>query len=180
MATFKQIIQDQTPEIQSLAEAVRELVLEVRPDARMEVETSWGGYLLFKQAVVDSNTVCFLSAHKKHVSLGFSQGAKLEDPSNLLKGTGRLQRHVKLKKPEELKNPALRDLLSRAWSLQPPDEVVQESLNRLRSLCLGLAGTSDVAATRRLHERSRLDSTARRVFSCTTERCSWLTKVTQP
>ena len=54
---FEDLIVDNEPEIQPLAQAARELLSSVRPDARQEVETSWGGYLLFKQPTDGGNTV---------------------------------------------------------------------------------------------------------------------------
>ena len=142
-ADFQQIVSDQTPAIQELAYATRDFVLSIRPDANLEVESSWGGYLLFKQAVEAANTVCFISAYKKHVSLGFSQGVNLDDPNGLLKGTGKLQRHVKLKKPADLQNPALKEILIQAWSLQPADEVMQQTVGKLREVCLSLPRASE-------------------------------------
>lgn len=140
---FQSFIQECEPEVQDLARSAQALILELRPDARLEVETAWGGYLLFKQPVEGANTVCFLSAHKKHVSLGFSQGTELKDPADLLQGKGKLQRHVKLKKPADLERAELRALIQAAWSLQPESQVVQDAMSRLREICLALPDSSE-------------------------------------
>jgi hypothetical protein len=58
-----------------------------------------------------SEHFCYISLQKEDVNLGFNYGSELPDPANLLKGTGNLFRHVKLTKPEDLANPALRQLL---------------------------------------------------------------------
>ncbi len=39
----------------------------------------------------------YVNIAKRHVSVGFFQGASLRDPKRLLEGTGRSMRHVKLK-----------------------------------------------------------------------------------
>ena len=44
------------------------------------------------------------------MNLGFNHGAELPDPSDLLEGTGKLFRHVKLRSLEDVENPDLRDL----------------------------------------------------------------------
>lgn len=131
-----------SPAIQQLAQQCRQLVLQVTPDAVEGIETAWGGYLLFKQ-VQEGNTVCWISLHKKHVSLGFSMGADMSDPAGLLQGTGKRQRHVKIKNAEELQRPALRALLQEAWSSQPGAEVLQDALKRIRAICQSLAGTQE-------------------------------------
>lgn len=123
--------------------ATRDLVLSVIPQAREEVETSWGGYLLFKQSE-GGNTVCFVSAHRKHVSLGFAEGAELEDPAGLLQGSGKRQRHVKIKKPTDLNNPALKGLVEAAWARQPDAQVLEGAVERLREICLALPEANEV------------------------------------
>lgn len=45
---------------------------------------------------------CYLRATKDHVNLGFMNAEKLNDPDNLLKGTGKSMRHVKIKTVEEI------------------------------------------------------------------------------
>lgn len=132
-----------TPAIQQLAEQARQLVLSVQPQVHEDIEPAWGGYLLFKQLAGAGNTVCWLSLHKKHVSIGFSNGSEMPDPEGLLEGSGKRQRHVKIKKPEDLQKPALRELLQQVWSNQPEAEVLAEALERIRSICLGLAGTGE-------------------------------------
>jgi predicted DNA-binding protein (MmcQ/YjbR family) len=89
------------------------------------------------------NTVCFLSLHKKHVSLGFSQASELEDPARLLQGTGKHQRHVKLKSLAEVNCPELRALLTQAWDRQPEPAALQAALEKVRELCLAMPKTSE-------------------------------------
>ena len=137
------LLQGHSPAVQQLAEESRQLVLSIHPEAHQEIETAWGGYLLFKQVAGAGNTVCWVSPNKKHVSLGFSMGSELSDPQGLLQGTGKRQRHVKLKKAEDLHNPALRALLEQAWASQPGAQTLQDALERIREICLGLAGTQE-------------------------------------
>lgn len=132
-----------TPEVQAIFEKARSLVLGVRPDCHQEVETAWGGYLLFKQVKGAGSSVCFLSAHSKHVSLGFAEGALMADPEGLLQGSGKRQRHVKLKKLGDVDQPALKSLVTAAWVDQPEPGELKESLEKLREICLALPGASE-------------------------------------
>lgn len=134
---------DKSSQVQALFEKARSLVLAVRPDCYQEVETSWGGYLLFKQVKEAGSSVCFLSAHNKHVSLGFAEGTLLADPDGLLQGSGKRQRHVKLKKLADVEQPALKALVIAAWAEQPEPEALEVSLEKLREICLSLPGASE-------------------------------------
>ena len=132
-----------TPDIQELGAAARQLVLSVQPQAHEDIEISWGGYLLFKQVAGAGNTVCWLSLHKKHVSIGFPNGTEMFDPDKLLEGSGKRQRHVKIKKATDLQRPGLRKLLEEAWSSQPAAETLKDALQRVREICLGLEGSGE-------------------------------------
>lgn len=140
---FEDLIEDHHPDVRSWAQAASALVLSVRPDATVEFEKAWGGYLLFRTTVGGGNTVCFISAHKKHVSLGFSEGAELSDPSGLLQGSGKRQRHVKIKKSEDLERHELRNLIEAAWARQPDVEVLEGALEKVRALCLSYPKSSE-------------------------------------
>jgi hypothetical protein len=48
------------------------------------------------------------------VNLGFYYGAQLLDPEDLLEGTGKKLRHVKVREIAEVDRPALRELLQLA------------------------------------------------------------------
>ena len=91
--------------------AVRGMVEDLHPDAvetasRKEQTVTWGyGGGKMKAGYA------YVRAFKAHVNLGFFQGAHLPDPENLLEGTGKTLRHVKLLTPEEALAPAIRDLL---------------------------------------------------------------------
>lgn len=136
--TFDELLADVDEELQEVAHAARLLVRGIAPRAEERVEPSWGGYLLFQSGGV---TVCFLSAHQRHVSLGFSQGTSLPDPEGLLQGSGKNQRHVKLRALEDV--PRVRGLVEAAWAGQPDPAVVSAALERVREICLGLPGTSE-------------------------------------
>ena len=140
------MIQESEPAVQALARQARQLMASVNPKARQEVSLSWGGYLLFKQPAAGGNSVCWVTAHKKHISLGFSEGAELSDPAGLLEGKGKHSRHVKVKTPEQLALPELRELIAEAWSRQPDADVVEGTLEQVREICLSLPGTSETVS----------------------------------
>jgi hypothetical protein len=106
--------------IPSLALASRALILDVFPRA---VEVVWAqqrtaGYGTGPKKMTEQ--FCWLAPFSKHVVFGFYYATELPDPAGLLEGTGRLMRHVKIRRPEDLDRPALRDLVVAASTHRIP------------------------------------------------------------
>lgn len=117
---FEQAIQSFSDEIKKIARNTRNLIYEVFPNV---VEVVW-----VKQKNIGFGTgikkktehFCWLMPATNHVNLGFNYGAELPDPKNLLEGTGKLFRHIKLKSSHDLENPDLIKLLKFATSYRVP------------------------------------------------------------
>jgi hypothetical protein len=58
--------------------------------------------------------ICTIILSKKGIKLGFYKGAELPDPKKLLTGSGKVHRYVEIKSEEEIRNPALVELLEHA------------------------------------------------------------------
>jgi hypothetical protein len=91
--------------------AVRALVAALHPDvyevaSRLEHSVWWGwgdGKM--------TKGYAYVMPHKTHVNLGFFQGIHLPDPTDILQGTGKVLRHVKLHDAAQAALPAIRNLL---------------------------------------------------------------------
>ncbi len=72
--------------------------------------------LVFGFAPSEKTSESFLSiaAYPHWVTLFFLNGASLSDPHNLLQGSGSQVRGVKLRSPEDLDHPHVRELISQA------------------------------------------------------------------
>ena len=55
-----------------------------------------------------------IAVYAKGANLGFNDGATLDDPKGILEGSGKRIRHIKIRKPEDLKRPELRTYIRRA------------------------------------------------------------------
>ena len=55
-----------------------------------------------------------ISPQREHVNLGIVKGAALDDPNNLMEGKGKVHRHVKLHRVEQVHDPELEQLMHRA------------------------------------------------------------------
>jgi hypothetical protein len=66
-------------------------------------------------ACVEDAPFGYVNSYKTHVNVGFFYGAVLGDPADLLEGTGKRMRHVKLKPDREINAAALSDLIDAAY-----------------------------------------------------------------
>lgn len=116
---FEDVIAAASPDIQALAREARALLADVMPGI---TEVPWArqkiaGYGVGPKKM--SEHFCYLAPFKKHLNLGFFYGADLPDPQNLLEGAGKELRHIKIRSAEQLRQPAVRELVERASTHLP-------------------------------------------------------------
>jgi hypothetical protein len=112
--TFEEAIAASNAEAQQIARGLRELIVDVYAEV---VEVPWPkqkvtGYGVGPKKM--SEHFCYIGAHSKHVNLGFNFGADLPDPDQMLEGTGKKFRHVKVLDMQALEQSALRSLIESA------------------------------------------------------------------
>jgi hypothetical protein len=108
---FDEALASSTPKVREIAEALRQLIVNVYPDA---VEVPWPKQRIIGYGVGPKKMTehfCYIGAFKAHVNLGFYRGAALPDPEGLLEGTGKELRHVKVRSVDEAGQPAIRQLV---------------------------------------------------------------------
>ncbi len=87
--------------------ALRDLIEQTVPNA---VETfKWS-----RPVYATEKNFCYLAVAKKYVTLGFTNFEKITDPHNLLEGTGKQMRHIKIKSMEELDTEMLATMIADA------------------------------------------------------------------
>lgn len=87
-----------------VVEAVRALIKQQVPDVQEEVK--YGG-ILFASGV----QFCGVFAYKAHVSVEFSHGARMPDPSGRLEGQGKGRRHLKLRCVQDIADKGLAEYI---------------------------------------------------------------------
>ncbi|MGE5249622.1 MAG: DUF1801 domain-containing protein [Bacteroidota bacterium] len=116
MKDFESLLTTNSPEAQELARALRELVMKTLPDAREKIHPGWG-VADYYPGEPQGRGALSIGPQKKYVNLYFMNGVDLPDPTGLLTGSGKRLRHVKIKTAEDLRNPALADLIRAAVSI---------------------------------------------------------------
>jgi hypothetical protein len=96
--------------MQQVSDRAEELVRREAPS--LKVERHWG-----HPWFVGTDLVCVVGAFSHHAAIEFWRGSTIPDPDQLLEGTGKNLRHVKLRTLEEASSPQLAQLVRRAIEL---------------------------------------------------------------
>lgn len=113
------------PDVQELALAAREQLLEIVPPANeifYDAMSAVCAGFVFTEKVKD----CFvnLAVYGDHVTLIFQYGVRLHDPEKRLKGGGNQVRNIRLAGTETLRDPYVIDLVRQAADQAPrPSEL---------------------------------------------------------
>jgi len=102
--------------IQRLALATRRLILEEAPEASELVYEVYTIADHFTFTERPSDAFVFTTTHANWVNLGFNFGSLLPDPDGLLRGEGKLIRHVRIAQATDLDVPGVRELVRAAIS----------------------------------------------------------------
>jgi hypothetical protein len=103
------------PHVSELTLALRDVVLEEAPDAIESIIKGYAvaiGFSFTGKPLKDG--FCHVVTYSSHVNLGFNRGALLPDPNVALQGTGKLIRHITIRKQNELDRPLVRRYLQAA------------------------------------------------------------------
>lgn len=107
------------PAIHSLALNLRQVVLNaIAPCHEYIFQMRSKVMLLYgSTARTMQDGICQIAIFRHHVTLVFPDGIDLEDPTRVLRGTGRTMRHVRVMASSDLARPELRSLLRQARTL---------------------------------------------------------------
>ena len=97
-----------------LALALREMVLDEAPAAVEKVLRVYALVFWYSLSGKMSDAFVQVVTYTKGVNLMFNRGAELDDPKGVLVGDGKIIRHIKVRRPEDLKNPNLRKFIRAA------------------------------------------------------------------
>ncbi len=120
-------------QVRDLALAARALVLEEAPDASELVYDAYNavasGYTFTGRP---GDAFIHIAVYTRWINLGFNRGAQLQDPFDMLEGSGRSVRHIRIAELADLKQPAVRTLVKmaiaqaeRPASAAPPKNLVR-------------------------------------------------------
>lgn len=112
--TFEDILVDAKSELRPVCEALRHLIVSLHEGF---VEIVWPKQRIASFGVGPKKMTehyAYIGVQGSHVNLGFYHGASLADSEELLEGTGKELRHVKLRDVASAKSDAVTALLREA------------------------------------------------------------------
>lgn len=112
---IEEFLEGYPPEMQVVSRILRSMVRDAMPGAR-EVLFARHNHFAYASSESRADTIVYICPMKEYVRLGFMFGTHLNDPQQLLVGTGKQLRHVKVRTVEEANMPALRGLVEEAWA----------------------------------------------------------------
>ena len=98
------------PEFHPVVAIIRELMKEHAPEAQEYISYGIPSYRL-------KRIIAVISPTKKDITFAFSRGAELEDKYGLLRGVGKVSKHIKMKNPRDVDREALRYYILQAVEL---------------------------------------------------------------
>lgn len=101
-------------QVGELALALREMILKEAPAATEKGFQVYALVFWYSLSGKMSDAFCQIVIYEKGVNLMFNRGAELPDPDGVLVGEGKIIRHIKVRQPEDLKNPYLRKFIRAA------------------------------------------------------------------
>ena len=111
--TLTELLAPYPRDVQSLARAARALVIDVLPKVKETVDPT-GPYITYAYEPGYKDVISYITVSKQGVKLGVARGTSLRDPKKLLQGSGKANRHIVIKTPDDLETPGLRPLVRAA------------------------------------------------------------------
>ncbi len=105
--TVEQYIAERTAPIRTVLEALRLLLKSTLPGSTEGMK--WGAPIYGDP---DGRPLVYLYGGKDHVNLGFLRGAELDDPDELLGGSGKSTRTLKIYPGDDIPQEAIRIFLN--------------------------------------------------------------------
>jgi hypothetical protein len=105
-------------EVQKTALQLREFALDMFPNTNELIYDNYNALAIgYSLSDKQKEMFCHIAVYSKYVNIGFDHGVKLDDPKQLLKGTGNRIRHVKVTAFAELDKNYVKQLLKQAHQL---------------------------------------------------------------
>ena len=93
---------------------LRQYILAMYPESNELLYHTHALSSVFSISEKVSDAFCMIPIYTNHFNLGFNKGTLLEDPHQLLKGTGKWIRHIPISAPEDYRNDKVKALIQEA------------------------------------------------------------------
>ncbi len=113
--TIEEFIKTYHPDVQELCYKLRKIALEQLPETKEIFYKGWKNVAYStSDSRSDKDLIIYIAPFKDSVNLGFYRGANLPDKKKLLKGTGKLLKHIKFKSMKDYEIDDIKQLINEA------------------------------------------------------------------
>ena len=112
--TFEELVANADTAVAEIAHTLRHIVLEIHPETVEVVRLGDKAASYGVGPKKMSEAYCYIMPLTDRVNLGFYHGTAVSDPHNLLEGSGKRLRHVKVNTVAEAQQTAVADLIRAA------------------------------------------------------------------
>jgi len=118
---------------------LRKYLIEICPESNELLYNTHALTAVFSLSEKLSDAFCHVPVYDQHLNLGFNEGTLLHDPNGLLQGTGKLIRHIPVKKPEDYRNIEVQKLIEEAITMvnddmKKPSEMKSQTISKIKKL----------------------------------------------
>ncbi len=111
---FEILLHLKDQKIVNLFNDLRDFILNTFPESNELLYHTHALTAVFSISEKLGDAFCHIPIYSEHLNLGFNRGTLLQDPNNLVKGTGKLIRHLEVNKPSDYRNPEVEALIKNA------------------------------------------------------------------
>ena len=112
--SFDELSVDWESELGDIARYLRAVVLELHPGTTEVVRLGDNAATFGVGPKKMREGYCYIMPHKKWINLGFFHGVMVDDPAQLMEGTGKKMRHVKIRSLDMAQQVEIRQLIQAA------------------------------------------------------------------
>lgn len=118
---FQYFLDFKSKELIELYKGLRSYIFEISPECNEILYHTHALTSVYSMSKKLSDAFCMLPIYTNHVNLGFNKGALLSDKKDLLKGTGKLIRHINIKEVKHYRNADVKRLIKEAIKIVDQD-----------------------------------------------------------
>lgn len=135
---FESLLDFKEKKIIDLFKDLRAFILEIYPDSNELLYHTHALTTVFSISDKLSDAFCMLPIYTNHLNLGFNKGTLLNDPHQLLTGTGNLIRHIPVDTPADYRNKKVKDLIKTAVDfaiadMDKPTKSIGQAISKIKT-----------------------------------------------
>jgi len=101
--------------MQEIIATLREIIVSIAPDAHEKA--MYGGLVFELDYLQPKRLFCGVFERKDYVTIEFDRGTELHDPQQLLEGSGKGRRHLKINDLAEIESKGAADFIQQSFQL---------------------------------------------------------------